>query len=570
MAKLNPESVWEFADAIKSIVKPQTTRRKATVQNIDKDGTIWVNLPGSSTVTPIQSTGANVSPGDMVLTELRGTSLHITENQTNPAIGENTARSIAKQETQHAEAMAKQAKTIADEANAVAQATNQHFWDDANGAHITDVTQDEWKDAVADNFSDYDPTTKPYHNQLLNSLGILLRTALNNLVSITRSAIAFYDGTGNAASNIVARFGSNGAQIGLADESHMELDYNSLQLIDKDGDTYLYVSDLRQQDGTVLDTYTGNGSTRRFDLSYTATDTSYTVKVDGVVATAFDPKRTTYFTLATAPANGATITAQYDTENPEMLKVYTLGKRTSEWALRKKGRCSVCEGVEVAACGDMSHAEGYRAWALGECAHAEGSRTEAYGDNSHAQNLGTDASSDNQTAMGRYNVSDANDTYALIIGNGTADNARSNAFAVKWDGTVETATPVPVSSGGTGLSNFGSVENTNGSNVSVPTGTWKQLASFNLAAGKWLVIVGCWSENNSTGRRGWTLTTSTAANASLARMSGKLVAATNGALYENIVHYVYPSADITYYVHGYQTSGGALDMSAYIRAVRIG
>ena len=154
MAKLTPESAWEFADAIKAIVKPQTTRRKATVQNIDKDGTIWVNLPGSSTVTPIQSTGANVSPGDTVLTELRGTSLHITENQTNPAIGENTARSIARQETARAEAMAKQAQTIADEANAVAEATNQHFFADTNGAHITDVTQDEWAQAVADNFSD--------------------------------------------------------------------------------------------------------------------------------------------------------------------------------------------------------------------------------------------------------------------------------------------------------------------------------------------------------------------------------------------------------------------------------
>ena len=230
MAKLNPESAWEFADAIKSIVKPQTTRRKATVQSVDKDGTIWVNLLGSSTVTPIQSTGANVSPGDTVLTELRGTSLHITENQTNPAIGSNMARSIARQETQHAEAMAKQAQTIADEAQAVAEATNQHFFADTNGAHITDVTQDEWTAAVADNFSDYDPTTKPYHNQLLNSLGILLRTALNNLVSITRSAIAFYDGQGNAASNIVARFGPDGAQVGLDSAENVQLSPTGIRL----------------------------------------------------------------------------------------------------------------------------------------------------------------------------------------------------------------------------------------------------------------------------------------------------------------------------------------------------
>ena len=259
MAKLTPESAWEFADAIKAIVKPQTTRRKATVQSVDKDGTVWVNLPGSSTVTPIQSTGANVSPGDTVLTELRGTSLHITENQTNPAIGENTARSIARQETQHAEAMAKQAQTIADEAQAVAEATNQHFFADDNGAHITDVSQDEWTAAVADNFSDYGPTTKPYHNQLLNSLGILLRTALNNLVSITRSAIAFYDGTGNNAANIVARFGSDGAQIGKNDTNRLELGAASLRAYDADGNLYFNMT----PDGLTADQIDVNDDLRQ-------------------------------------------------------------------------------------------------------------------------------------------------------------------------------------------------------------------------------------------------------------------------------------------------------------------
>lgn len=266
MAKLAPESVWEFADAIKALVKPTTNRRRATVQSVDKDGTIWVNLPGSSTLTPVQSTGASVEPGDTVLTELRGTSLHITENHTNPAIGSKAARSIAKQETAHAEAMAKQARTIADEANAVAQATNQHFWDDDNGAHVTDVTQDEWKQAVTDEFSDYDPDTKPYHNQLLNSLGILLRTALNNLVSITRSAIAFYDGQGNDAGNIVARFGSDGAQIGKSDSNRLELGAASLKAYDADGNLYFNMT----PEGLTADQIDVNDDLRKALLQVTS------------------------------------------------------------------------------------------------------------------------------------------------------------------------------------------------------------------------------------------------------------------------------------------------------------
>jgi len=52
---------------------------------------------------------------------------------------------------------------------------------------------------------------------------------------------------------------------------------------------------------------------------------------------------------------------------------------------------------------------------------------------------GLAASSDNQTAMGRFNVEDDSDDYALIVGNGTADDARSNALAVRWDGSIECA-----------------------------------------------------------------------------------------------------------------------------------
>ena len=46
---------------------------------------------------------------------------------------------------------------------------------------------------------------------------------------------------------------------------------------------------------------------------------------------------------------------------------------------------------------------------------------------------------DMQTALGKYNVEDANDVYAVIIGNGTSDSERSNALAVRWDGLVDQA-----------------------------------------------------------------------------------------------------------------------------------
>ena len=76
--------------------------------------------------------------------------------------------------------------------------------------------------------------------------------------------------------------------------------------------------------------------------------------------------------------------------------------------------------------------------ASGSYSHVEGGSNTASGDYSHAQNYYTIAGSDYQTAMGKYNVSDTNDTYALIIGNGIANNARSNALAIGWDGKIYT------------------------------------------------------------------------------------------------------------------------------------
>ena len=106
----------------------------------------------------------------------------------------------------------------------------------------------------------------------------------------------------------------------------------------------------------------------------------------------------------------------------------------AEGSTTASGRYSHAEGNSIAS-GDCSHAEGLSG-ASGEYSHAEGEYAWANGKYSHAQNRGTTADSNGQTAIGKYNVSDANDTYALIIGNGTAINARSDALRVKWDGSV--------------------------------------------------------------------------------------------------------------------------------------
>ena len=101
--------------------------------------------------------------------------------------------------------------------------------------------------------------------------------------------------------------------------------------------------------------------------------------------------------------------------------------------------------VDIFASGTGSHAEGNGTNAVGDYAHAEGMITEANGEASHSEGKGTIARGDYQHVSGKYNIEDEQGDYALIVGNGTADNARSNAFAIDWNGNLvlfNSGTPV--------------------------------------------------------------------------------------------------------------------------------
>lgn len=83
---------------------------------------------------------------------------------------------------------------LAQSALDVANATGQHFWDDSNGAHVTEATREDFEQ------------NQSGPNSLINSLGMLIRNGLNNLMAVLTTGIAMYDGMGNAAANIIASF----------------------------------------------------------------------------------------------------------------------------------------------------------------------------------------------------------------------------------------------------------------------------------------------------------------------------------------------------------------------------
>ena len=100
------------------------------------------------------------------------------------------------------------------------------------------------------------------------------------------------------------------------------------------------------------------------------------------------------------------------------------------------------EGYSNTASGEASHAEGYATWADGNYSHTEGCYTTASGEYSHAEGFYVEAAGRYQHVQGKYNIVDEDssgnplDTYAHIVGNGTANTKRSNAHTIDWNGNA--------------------------------------------------------------------------------------------------------------------------------------
>jgi len=136
-------------------------------------------------------TSPNVIEGDGVLVGLTGSGpLKTPVVISNPGSGDRMQVQISN------------AETLAEQAEAVATATGQHFWSDTDGAHVTEAAREDWE------------TTHTGANSLWNSLGMLFRDGLNNLLAVLTSGIAIYDGNGNAAANILAEFMSDHVRVG--------------------------------------------------------------------------------------------------------------------------------------------------------------------------------------------------------------------------------------------------------------------------------------------------------------------------------------------------------------------
>lgn len=374
---------------------------------------------------------------------------------------------------------------LAQEAEAVAQATGQHFWDDGSGAHVTEATQEEWN------------TSHSGANSLWNSLGMLFRNGLTNLLAIITSntggsatGISIYDGQGNEAENIVASFTNDGVTVGASSKNSMSLGATSMVMYDNEGATIMEIAPSTASSTKALvnrfsevKPARGSSVTLRLatvpDLSVRPIKCEWDVRV-GTSSDQYSFSFTAFGTtmsfshahciMAVTPNSDGTVTVE--------------NASTQSVALSISDFKFTYSGSGIAPYYKFGNSPSAITGAYGL---AHGSNCYPQADNSMASGEWCVAQAPEQHVLGRCNAID--NTSALIIGNGTGSTTaeRSNAMTVDWNGNevlsggLTLGSPLTVANGGTGATSASDARNA--LNVPSVASQTNQLVNFSAGSG---------------------------------------------------------------------------------------
>jgi hypothetical protein len=438
MSRSFDKLVKDLASAIKKASVAEKTGSydtTATVLRVDGN-TAWVHIPGGVDSTPVKRT-VDCKPGDTVQLRVGNGTAWITGNASAPPT-DNTVANAARKTAERAVRTIQTVKKIADN-------TAQYLWHvqegTDTGVHITEKTKEEFLADPANGGG----------NLLARSNGIAIRDGLDEL----------------------SRFGQM-LQIGRDDGSKFIVDGAELYFVDENNINMLSIEETATESGEYIRFITSdyvyfdnsfasfdfrvapsNGSIFITSLTfYDENNNEYTDVFDLFYLSSLDNPYTITRTNYTVNIFHGSLHKMEITLNSNVH--YVKLKASLKFAARVKGAAltfgtrntnssvgkhSVSFGKENSASEFCSFVQGRSSIASGSCSFAEGLGSEASGENSHAQNNHTIASSDDQTAIGKYNKKDTANKYAFIIGNGTGtdNSARSNAFAVDWNGDIETA-----------------------------------------------------------------------------------------------------------------------------------
>ena len=231
---------------------------------MDADITPADDVEGDETIFEVPTSPA-VAAGDDVVMGLTGNGpLKVPIVLANPGSGDRMAASIS-----HAE-------SIAEQAEAVAQATGQHFWYDegGDGAHVTQVTREEWEGG-----------TQTGPNSLWNAQGMLFRDGSNDLLALlpAQRHSETFTGDGTTTAFTLSRTPTSVTSVTIPGVTYAEgTDYTV------SGSTITFATAPAngatvtvRYAATLTDTFSGDGSTTAFHLTGTP-DSVSTVTLDGI------------------------------------------------------------------------------------------------------------------------------------------------------------------------------------------------------------------------------------------------------------------------------------------------
>jgi len=317
-----------------------------------------------------------------------------------------------------------EAVQTANEAKTIADNTDQYFWFKATGsdtgAHITTIPQDDFENTPAGG------------NTLIRSNGIALRNALEEIVTISTNGQTFNNEYSHKTFEVgrleSSTYLSKKDWVEFTGESTISLPWKATSLDSvrayDSSYGYLYGRDISKYSLPV-------GGSTVVTISSGEVTSLLNIGAAYLVITYTATGRFPFYTFGSSGLGDIGLSSVREGEN-----CIASGK-----AAHAEGSESVASGIyshaecSSKATGLGSHSEGVSTTASGGMAHAEGDQCTASGSYSHAQNRVTIAGYEAQTALGKFNDNQSGN--AVEIGNGTADNARSNALTVDWDGRVK-------------------------------------------------------------------------------------------------------------------------------------
>lgn len=404
--------------------KPKTAPYDTEAQVVRVEGsTAWVHIPGGVDETPVALT-INASAGDTVRVRVGNGTAWLVGNDSAPPTDDkraNLAIDNAGVALQNADA----AYSFAATAHEMAERTDQHFFVDTDGAHVT----------VGAN------TPNQGKNLLMTNIGVKVRND----------------------TDVLAEFGADLVRVGTTEDAHVDI---------KPGSTTFYGSNGSQAgkiaNATTYYSISGeqafyDGGDRADIITYSNTTQNYTLNYQPVKNPSVTTAMLQIQVLLENGATGTNVINEYVYFNADGTQTFSTFPASVTYTASNK-RVSIAFGDLTTVipsswtegCGITIRAYYYRSEdtsnyafggggtaAVGKFAYAGGYASTANAPNSHAHGKGlvTAAADEDITVVGRYNryASNYESDALFAVGNGTSNSARSDAFQVESDGSIWTA-----------------------------------------------------------------------------------------------------------------------------------